>query len=272
MKEFPDIRISVVIPAYNRAHTITKTIQSALSQTYPVSEIIVVDDASSDNTEQVVKAIDDDRIRYCCLEKNKGASGARNHGVAQARYETIAFLDSDDTWRPEKMEKQIAYLESHKQCRFVYCAFVRHYSSWDQIIPDMESGRKLEGDILSDLLIDNTVSTQTIVIQKDLFEEVGGFDESLRRLQDWDLAIKCSKLGFIGFVPEVLVDAPLLDDALTSNMDAYFESRCKMMQKYRQEYLATDTFNIAAASILELAQKFNMLESVQEMLLQYISS
>ncbi len=272
MKEFPDIRISVVIPAYNRAHTITKTIQSALSQTYPVSEIIVVDDGSSDNTEQVVKAIDDDRIRYFRLDKNRGASGARNHGVAQARYEMIAFLDSDDTWRPDKLEKQIAYLDSHKQCRIVYCALVRHYPSWDQIIPDMESGRKLEGDKMSDLLYDNTVSTPTIVMQKDLFDEIGGFDESLRRLQDWDLAIKCYKLGFIGFVPEVLVDAPLLDDALTSNMDAYFESRCKMMQKYRQDYLTTGTFNIAVTNILELAQKFNMLDKVQAMLLRYISS
>ena len=266
------MKISVVIPAYNRAHTIVKAIKSIQDQSYPVDEIIVVDDASSDDIANVVGSIGDERIRFFSLKQNKGASGARNYGVSQACNELIAFLDSDDTWRPDKLKKQIAYLESHKPCRFVYCAFVRHYPSMDQIIPDIESGRKLEGDMLSELLYDNTVSTQTIVMRKDLFEEVGGFDESMRRLQDWDLAIKCSKLGFIGFVPEVLVDAPLLGDALTSNMDAYFESRCKMMQKHRQDYLATDTFNIAVISILELAQKFNMLEPVQRMLLQCISS
>ncbi len=266
------MKISVVIPTYNRAHMIQKAIKSVQGQTYPVDEIIVVDDASSDDTGKVIREIDDDRIKYFCLERNRGAGGARNYGVSQAQNDMIAFQDSDDMWRPDKLEKQIAYLESHKQCRFVYCAFVRHYPSSDQIIPDMEAGRKLEGDILSELLYDNTVSTQTVIMRKDLFEEAGGFDEHLKSLEDWDLAIRCSKLGFIGFVPEVLVDAPLLDDALTSNMDAYFESRCKMMQKHRQDYLSTNTFNLAAGSILALAQEFNMMESVQTMLLQHISN
>lgn len=271
MSKSSEIRISAIIPAYNRAHTIASAINSVQAQTYPVDEIIIVDDASSDDTERVVKTIDDDRIMYFRLEKNKGAAGARNYGVLQACNDMIAFLDSDDTWRPDKLQKQIAYMSSHQDCRFVYSAFVRHYPSYDQIIPDMESGRTLEGSILSELLCDNTVSTQTIVMKKDLFEEAGRFDESMKSLEDWDLAIRCSKLGPLGFVPEVLVDAPLLDDALTSNLDEYFRSRCMMMKKYRQDYLETDTFNFAAGSILELAQKFDVLENVQGMLLQSIS-
>ena len=272
MTENPDTKISVVIPTYNRSKTIGRATKSAQDQTYPVSEIIIVDDSSTDDTIQVAESIDDDRIRYYFLEQNKGAAGARNYGVSQAKYDIIAFLDSDDAWRKEKMEKQMAYMTSHKNCRFVYSAFVRHYSTSDQIIPEMDTGRKLEGDILSELLYDNTVSTQTIVMTKDLFEEAGGFDENLRSLEDWDLAIRCSKLGPIGFVPEVLVDAPYLDDSLTSNMDAYFRSRCQMIKKHRQDYLETDTFNLAAGSILALAQEFNMLDSVQTMLLQYIST
>ncbi len=272
MSEKHDTKISVIIPTYNRSGTIVRAIKSAQEQSYPVSEIIIVDDASSDDTKQRVQAINDDRIRYYYLEQNRGAAGARNFGVSQSGYDIIAFLDSDDVWRKEKTEKQMAYLESHKDCRFVYSAFVRHYSTSDQIVPDMNSGRKLEGDILSELLFDNTVSTQTIVMTKDLFEEAGGFDETLKNLEDCDLAIRCSKLGPIGFVPEVLVDAPYLDDGLTSNMNEFFRSRCRLMQKYRQDYLETDTFNLTAGGILALAQEFDMLESVQAMLLQYISS
>lgn len=266
------MEISVVIPTYNRAHTIVRAIESVRRQTYPVSEIVIVDDASSDDTKQRVRAVEDDRIRYFCLEKNKGAAGARNYGVSKSRYDIIAFLDSDDEWRADKLEKQIKYMESHKDCRMVYCAFVRHYPSSDQIIPDMDIGKKLEGDILSELLFDNSISTQTIVMTRDLFEETGGFDESMRSLEDYDLAIRCSKLGPIGFVPEVLVDAPYLDDALTSDLDAFYKSRCMMMQKYRNEYLSTGTFNKTAEAILTMAYQDGMLESVQSMLLHYIST
>ncbi len=272
MTDAPEIKISAVIPTYNRAQTIIKAIESARNQNYPVSEIIVVDDASSDETGQVVQAIDDDRIRYFRFDKNKGAAGARNYGASQARYDMIAFLDSDDTWRPDKIKKQMSYMMSHPEYRLVYSAYVRHYPSYDMIVPDMDTGRKLEGNILPELLVENSVSTQTILISKELFVEAEGFDENLRSLEDWDLAIRCSKLGPLGFVPEVLVDVEYLDDAITSNMPEYFRSRCLMMQKYRQDYLTTDTFNIATVNILEFAQKFNMLESIQSMLLQCISS
>lgn len=272
MEEIPKLGISVIIPTYNRAQTIKKAIQSAQNQSYPVGEIIVVDDASSDETGQIVQSINDDRIRYFFLKKNKGAAGARNIGVSQAQYNTIAFLDSDDAWHPDKLEKQMTYLISHKECRLIYSAYVRHYPSFDMVVPDIDTDRKLEGNILTELLVENTVSTQTILMTRELFVEVGGFDDSLRSLEDWDLVIRCAKLGPLGFIPEVLVDAEYLDDALTSNMSEYFKSRCLMMQKYRQEYLATGTFNIATINILEMAQKFNMLDSVQAMLLQSISS
>ena len=264
-------KISVIIPTYNRAHTLTKAIRSIQDQTHPVDEIIIVDDASSDNTEQIVGMIDDDRLLYFRLEKNRGAGGARNYGVSQAKNGIIAFLDSDDVWHPDKLEKQITHMMSHLEYNLVYSAYVRHYPSSDLIVPNMTGDNLPEGYILSDLLFENTVSTQTILMTKSLFEEAGGFDEALRSLEDWDLAIRCAKLGPLGFVPEVLVDADYLDDALTSNMDEYFKSRCVMMKKYRQEYLDTETFNKTAGSILALAQEFNMLETVQKMLLQSIS-
>lgn len=100
--------VSVVIPTYNRAHVLNRAIRSVLGQTYQHFEIIVVDDGSTDNTEQVVKAIADDRVRYIRHETNKGtAAAARNTGIRQACGEFIGFVDSDDEWLPGKLQKQV---------------------------------------------------------------------------------------------------------------------------------------------------------------------
>ncbi len=266
------MKISVVIPTYNRAHMIKKAIKSVQDESYPVDEIIVVDDASSDDTAHAVEAVSDERIRYYRLDQNKGAGGARNYGVSRCQYDMIAFLDSDDTWHPDKIEKQVALKNDNTDLRLIYSAYERIYDSYKEIHPDMSNNNKLDGDILSQILFENTVGTPTILMEKSLFEEVDGFDETLRSLEDWDMVIRAAKKTNFGFVPEVLVDALYLNDGVTSNMDEYFKARCLMMQKYRQDYLETGTFNDAAGSILALAQRFNVLESVQGMLLQYISS
>lgn len=266
------MKISVVIPTYNRAHMIQKAIKSVQDQTYPVDEIIVVDDASSDDTGKVIRSINDERIRYFRLDKNRGAGGARNYGVSKAQYDMIAFLDSDDTWHTDKLEKQVSLKNNNTALRLIYTAYERIYDSFKETHPDMSANNKLDGDMLSQILFENTVGTPTILMEKSLFEEVGGFDEGLRSLEDWDMVIRVAKTTSFGFVPEVLVDALYLNDGVTSNMVEYFKARCLMMQKYRQDYLNTGTFNDAAGSILALAQKFDVLESVQGMLLQYISS
>lgn len=98
--------VSVVIPTYNRAHLVGRAIQSVLNQTYQDFEIIVVDDGSTDNTEEVVKSFNDPRIRYIRHDQNRGGSAARNTGIKMARGEYIAFQDSDDEWLPEKLESR----------------------------------------------------------------------------------------------------------------------------------------------------------------------
>ncbi len=265
-------KISVVIPVYNRAHTIIKAVQSARNQSYPVDEIIIVDDASTDDTKTAVMAVDDQRIRYFCLEQNKGAAGARNYGVAKAKNEQIAFLDSDDIWHTDKIKKQISLKKEKPNLGLIYTAYVRIYGSSEEIHPDMSGKDKLEGSMLAQVLYKNTVGTPTVLMDKSLFDELDGFDENMRCLEDWDMVIRASQKTEFGFVPEVLVDALYLDDGVTSNNDEYFRSRCLMMHKYRQEYLETQTFNQTAENILVLAQKFNMLDQVQSMLLQAISS
>ena len=105
--------VSIIMPSYNTAPYISETIQSVLNQTYQNWELIVVDDCSTDNTDQVVAYIKDERIKYFKNEKNSGAAISRNRALRESKGRWIAFLDSDDLWMPEKLEKQIAFMESN---------------------------------------------------------------------------------------------------------------------------------------------------------------
>ncbi len=266
------MNISVIIPTYNREGTIVKAIESVINQTYPVSEIIVVDDGSSDNTEKVVSAIGDDRIVFFRQPENKGAGAARNRGVTLAKNGMIAFHDSDDVWHKDKIAKQVKYKEEHSEYGLIYSAYVRHFPSSDLVVPDMNEGIRLEGSILPEILYKNSVGTPTVLMEKKIFEDIGGFDESLRCLEDWDMVIRAAQKTEFGFVPEILMDAGYLNDGVTSDQEEYYKARCRMMQKYRNEYLATDTFNKTAEVILAMAYEDNVFEQVKNMLLQSIAT
>ena len=117
--------ISVIIPTYNRRDKVTYAVKSVLDQTYSNIEVIIIDDASTDNTEAEIKKIKDDRIRYIYLEKNHGAAGARNVGIKEANGTYIAFQDSDDIWEKEKLQIQIDKMAGNDNVGLVYCAMVQ---------------------------------------------------------------------------------------------------------------------------------------------------
>jgi len=119
--------VSIIMPSYNTAKFIGETINSVLSQTYNNWELIIVDDCSNDNTDEVVASFDDKRIKYIKNEKNSGAAVSRNRALREAKGKWIAFLDSDDLWLPEKLEKQIAFMESN-----VYSFSYTKYSEIDE--------------------------------------------------------------------------------------------------------------------------------------------
>ncbi len=113
--------VSIITPSYNTGNYIGKTIESVLSQTYKNWEMIIVDDFSSDNTDEIVSSYKDSRIRYFKNKKNSGAAVSRNFALREAKGKWIAFLDSDDFWLPEKLEKQIAFMENNNY-HFSCCA------------------------------------------------------------------------------------------------------------------------------------------------------
>ncbi len=260
--------VSVVIPTYNRGFCIKKSIESAINQTYSPLEIIIADDCSSDNTEEVVKSINDPGVRYYKLPENKGAGGARNYGVSVATGDYIAFLDSDDCWTEDKLEKQMAYHELHPEYDMSYTSYLFHGLDGEEFkSPTINDISVLEGDILKHLLLRNTVGAPTVVIKKEVFDEVGGYDETMDNLEDWDFAIKVSQKHLIGYLPEVLLNVYQTRGSVSENYGRFYASRCSLFKKYKEDYIRTGTLDDAMLSVLKFAERDNVLDSVKKLLL-----
>lgn len=230
--------VSVIIPTYNRAHLVGRAIQSVLNQTYQDFEIIVIDDGSTDNTEDIIREFQktDKRIKYIKHEKNKGGSAARNTGIKAARGEYIAFQDSDDEWLPEKLEKQMRVFENaHPEVGVVYTGFLRIENDKENYIPSSWVIKK-EGNIHNELLKGNFVTTQSIVARKECFEKAGIFDESLPRLQDWELVIRLSKCYNFKCIDEPLLTSPFTPDSISANNDALIKAAELILAKHFKDF------------------------------------
>jgi glycosyltransferase involved in cell wall biosynthesis len=184
-------RVSVVIPLYNRAGAIEDAVRSVLRQTYPSFEVIVVDDGSSDDGAAVAEAIQDDRIRVIRLPENRGGGAARTAGIEAASAPWIAFLDSDDAWDPDKLERQMAALKASPQpansicyCNIRIVEAGREIGLWNRRGP-------LPREDVSDYLIthEQAVQTSCILLSTELARRIR-FDPRLRRHQDWDFVLR----------------------------------------------------------------------------------
>lgn len=203
--------VSVIIPNYNRQDLIIEAMDSVKSQTHRPIELIVVDDGSSDNSVKIIKEwmnenrMDEFSCQLICQE-NKGGNAARNSGILIAQAEYIAFLDSDDLWHRNKLEKQLKVLSSAERIGAVYCG-LQHIEAENGKVIEKVDREYIQGDIYSRMLIkDETAPTSTYMIKKVVFDEVGMFDLELEARQDWDMWIRVASKYQITAVPEVLVD------------------------------------------------------------------
>ena len=231
--------VSVIIPTYNRAHLISRAIQSVLKQTYKDFEVIVIDDGSTDNTEYIIKQFQDkdNRIRYIKHKKNKGGAAARNTGIKAANAEYIAFQDSDDEWFPEKLEKQMKVLENAPpEVGVVYTGFWRIDGNKKKYTPALWITQK-EGDVHKELLKGNFVTTQSIVTRKECLGKVGMFDENLPRLQDWELVIRLSKCYDFKCIDEPLLTSPYTPDSISANKDALIKASELIISKHFNDFV-----------------------------------
>ena len=264
-------KVTVIIPTYNRASKISAAIHSVLQQTYTNIEVLIVDDGSTDNTQEVVEAIEDERVKYLKLNENKGVSAARNAGAEYAESEVIAFDDSDDLWRPDKLEKQMNYWKEHPEFSMIYSAYCMHRPEDNYIVPDKNMVGDLEGDIFPWLLLRNSIGAPTMLMYRQCFLDVGGFDVTMRSMEDWDFAIRFAEKYMIGYVEEPLVDAAYSEGGVSSRAGAYYESRCKMIADYKEQMLAYGIFDAAVNDLFARAQHRDMLDTVKKMLLLFLS-
>ena len=195
--------VSVIIPTCNRAKLVPRAIKSILDQSYANFECIIVDDASTDDTKKVVNSIKDERIIYLRHQENQHASAARNTGINNARGEFIAFLDDDDQWLPTKLEKQVSLiLQLPKKFGMVYC-WMNYYKDENLI---NEHHPTIKGSVFPMVLDEQRLGgCPTLLIRKEVLNNIGGFDESMRRGNDGDLIRRICNKYEVDFVPEVLV-------------------------------------------------------------------
>lgn len=210
-------KVTVIIPTHNRAHVIRRALHSVLHQTYGNLEVIVVDDASTDNTGETVASSQDPRIIYLRHETRKGASAARNTGIRAASGDFIAFQDSDDEWLNQKLEKQMAVLlQASDDVGLVYSGFLRFEGKRATYCPSKRVKKK-SGRILSTLLDGNFVTTQAVVVRKECLAKAGLFDEKLPRLQDWELFIRVAEYYEFACIDEPLLIAFHSPESITAD-------------------------------------------------------
>lgn len=233
--------VSVIIPTYNRQSTIIRAINSVLGQTYSELEVIVVDDASTDSTVQMINEYGDDRVRLICMSENGGANAARNKGIAAARGEYIAFQDSDDEWDKDKLQVQIKDMLDRKLAAS-FCAHRLIRGVGEMIIPvDYEDKDKYENGLRKVLSERNVISTQTLVVRKDIFSVVGNFNENMPRLQDYEFVIRLSQKEKIGYVARPLVSVYRTAVSISTNTEALYQSITLLLEEYG-DFLNYDSF------------------------------
>lgn len=194
--------ISIIMPCYNGAQTIRDSISSVQAQTLSDWELIVVDDGSKDESADVVRSIDDSRVRLV-TQSNGGSANARNHGLRQARGRYLAFLDADDTWDPSFLDKMLTALDPHEDAVLAYCGWqnlgVEGGRGNPFIPPDYDPLDRAEV-----LLGGCRWPIHGVLVKRDAVSEVGGFDEGLQASVDYDLWLRIASRGRLILVPEVL--------------------------------------------------------------------
>jgi len=207
--------VSVIVPAYNAERFLGRAMRSALAQTYPHLELIVVDDGSTDGTAEVIRSFPDRRVQHLS-QPNRGQGAARNHGIRASAGRYVTFLDADDVYLPEKIQRQVEFLEARRECQVVFCNALHFYSR--------RPGRLLErkaasgsGDILRDLLRASLINPNTIMVAGDILR--GGFLFSEERYypEEWDLCLRLARAGHrFGRQEEPLVVVEIRDDSNTA--------------------------------------------------------
>lgn len=236
------MKVPVVIATYNRAYVIRDALESVLRQTYRDFEIIVVDDGSSDNTRELVASLPGDGIRYIRHERNRGCSAAYNTGIAAATGQLVGFLDSDDFWKPDYLERQLDLMSQHPEVDAVFT----YTEIWGEsitpslvgllkVFPKLLGSNNGVGDyvftgrqIYLCLLEEVPIKPSAFVVKREMFTKAGLFDEAWPSGTDWDLFLRISRLACFGYIHQPLLIQRRTPDA---TFDRYREQDKEFLLK-----------------------------------------
>ena len=223
------VRVSVIIPTYNRAHIVGEAIASVLAQTFGDFEVIVIDDGSSDDTSAVVGKCRDARVRYF-RQPNRGLPGARNRGIAEARGDIVSFLDSDDLWKPEKLEREVRFFGACPETDAVFADAEEVFLDGGTVASVMRASPGMRaflqraprdgGLVISQrafylmMLTEQPVKPSALALRRSTLEELGGFDERMRIMEDWELLLRLARKRGIGYINRALTVMRLSRDSL----------------------------------------------------------
>ena len=215
--------VSIVIPTYNRAHLIIESLESVFAQTYTDYEVIIVDDGSTDETENTLAEYVEKtpaaqgRIHFF-KQKNAGPAIARNRGIFYAKGEYIAFLDSDDQWYPTKLEKQVKILDEDQEIGVVYtdcyCGESRNDPNQTGFLANVNPP---SGDIFDRMVKNNLFWTPSLLFRKEVFLTSGVFDPTLRVTEDYDLWLRICRYNKCCFIPKILTFVREHPERITKN-------------------------------------------------------
>ena len=242
--------ISVVCPTFNSSSYIEKTLNSLISQTHPPDEIIFSDDGSTDNTVKIIndwkEPFNKKGVSIKIIKNNhKGAGSARNSAIAKASCDWISFIDSDDIWYSNKIEKVVKIIKTNKKCNAVlHWEYFTKEKNSEKLLNNYGFNYDKNEKISSQLYKNNFLSTSAVTMKKNVILSVGGFDESLPNWQDFDLWLKVSDSLHLYIIEEVLGEYLDNKDSITNR--AYYKKVISCLRVFfrHRELVSTPVFTI----------------------------
>lgn len=260
--------VSVIIPSYNRAKYLKYTLDSVQRQTFKDFECIIVNDGSTDNTEEIASKVllTDNRFKYI-YQNNSGVSAARNSGIAESKGEYLAFLDSDDIWEPQMLQETVKVLNTHPDLSVVYgaCDLIDQFG---KVISQKISPGPSK-NYLKDLAISCVFAINSALTRKLVFLKIGMFDTNLNGSEDWDIWLRAADEGFnFGFIDKLFCHYRRHSNSLSHDIERMRTGAFSLLEKFYSKQHNFDIVRLKPYSFifrwLKAAEQWRELENINE--------